>query len=121
VKKRNDRSNRGLPRSTGLDLTMKANVKHWLESLGPYQSLALLAVPVCLVEPSKLIAIAVAGEGYWITATAMIVVAYAGSLLLVERVFQIVKPKVLQLRWFAKLWAWLIVRRYKLVKQFRRV
>jgi hypothetical protein len=100
---------------------MKAKVQHTLERLGPYQSLALLAVPVCLVEPSKLIAIAVAGEGHWVMGTAIMIAAYAGSLLLVERIFQIVKPKVLQLRWFAKLWAWFIVLRYKLVRPFRRV
>ena len=98
---------------------MKVQIKRSLERLGPYQSLALLAVPVCLVEPTKLIAIAVAGEGHWITGTAMMIAAYAGSLLLVERIFQIVKPKILQLRWFARLWHWLIEQRYKLSNWFR--
>jgi hypothetical protein len=50
---------------------------------GPYQS--LLLIPTSLVEPLKLTAVAVAGEGHWITGTVMIVVAYAASLLLVER------------------------------------
>ena len=98
---------------------MKVSVRQSLERLGPYQSLAMLAVPVCLIEPSKLIAVAVAGEGHWIAGTAMMLAAYAGSLLLVERIFQIVKPKLLQLRWFAKLWASFIVLRYKLAKPFR--
>ena len=92
-----------------------------IERLGPYQSLALLAVPVCLVEPLKLIAIAVVGEGHWITGMAMMTAAYAVSLLLVERLFVFVKPRLLRLRWFAKLWAWLVVRRYRLVRPFRGV
>jgi hypothetical protein len=90
-----------------------------IDKLGPYQSLALLAVPVCLVEPLKLIAVALAGEGHWITGTAMIIAAYAASLLIVERLFAVVKPKLLKLHWFAKLLAWLIVIRYKFARPFR--
>jgi hypothetical protein len=95
------------------------SLRQAIDKLGPYQSLTLLAVPVCLVEPLKLIAVAVAGEGHWITGTAMIIAAYAASLLIVERLFAVVKPKLLKLHWFAKLWAWLIVIRYKLARPFR--
>jgi len=90
-----------------------------IERLGPYQSLFLLAVPTSLVEPLKLIAVAVAGDGHWITGTVMIVVAYAASLLLVERLFAIVKPKLLKLRWFARLWCKFISLRYALAACFR--
>ena len=66
-----------------------------IEGLGPYPSLFLLALPAATVEPLKLIAVAVAGEGHWITGTAMIVACYAFSLLVVERLFVVVKPKLL--------------------------
>jgi hypothetical protein len=82
-----------------------ARVRAWIENLGPYQSLLVLAVPVCLVEPMKLAAVAIAGDGHWITGTGMIVAAYAASLLLIERLFRIVKPKLLALPWFAAAWA----------------
>ena len=65
----------------------------------------MLAVPVALIEPLKLVAVAVAGEGHWITGTAMIIAAYLGSLFVVEKLFRIVKPKLLMLPWFARLWA----------------
>ena len=78
-------------------------VRRFVERLGPHQSLVLLLIPTSLVEPLKLIGVAVAGEGHWITGTVMIVVAYAASLLLVERLFIIVKPKLLTLPWFARL------------------
>jgi hypothetical protein len=81
-----------------------AAVRHAIERLSPYQSLALLAVPACLIEPLKLVAVAVAGEGHWITGTVMIIAAYLASLFLVERLFRIVKPKLLMLPWFAKFW-----------------
>ena len=78
--------------------------RHAVERLGPYQSLSLLAVPLCIVEPLKLVAIALAGKGHWITGTGMIIAAYAASIFVVERLFLIVKPKLLKLEWFA--WAW---------------
>ena len=90
-----------------------------MEKLSPYQALTLLAVPVCLVEPLKLAALAVVGEGHWTTGVVMVAAAYAGSLLLVERLFLLVKPKLLRLRWFARLLAWVIVRRYLIINVLR--
>ena len=95
-------------------------LRHSIEEFGPYQSLALLALPLCLVEPSKLVAVALIGDRHWLTGTAMITAAYAASLVLVERIFLVVKPRLLKLHWFAKGWAWIIVRRYRFVKAFSR-
>jgi hypothetical protein len=96
-----------------------ASVRGCIEGLGPYQSLVILAVPTCLVEPLKLLAVAVAGEGHWITGTVMIIAAYGCSLLFVERLFQIVRPKLLTLPWFAHLWNWVVFVRGKVVGLFR--
>jgi hypothetical protein len=69
-----------------------ASARGYIERLEPYQSLLILAIPTSLVEPFKLIAVAVAGEGHWITGTFMIIAAYGCSLLFVERLFRIVRP-----------------------------
>lgn len=95
-------------------------LRRLVEGLGPYQSLALVLVPTGLVEPLKLIAVAVAGDGHWITGTVMIVAAYAAGLLLVDRLFVVVKPKLLTLPWFARLWRWFVAVRSKAVGLFRR-
>jgi hypothetical protein len=83
----------------------------------------LLAVPTSIVEPLKLVAVAIAGEGHWVTGALVIVAAYAASLLLVERLFAIVKPKLMTLGWFARLWTWLVslrvIRWLKTVKESR--
>jgi hypothetical protein len=92
--------------------------RHWVEGLGPYPSLALLLIPAAIVEPLKLVAVAVAGDGHWITGTAMIVAAYAASILVVERLFGIVKPKLLMLPWFARLWAWFVACRERFFAVF---
>ena len=94
------------------------SIRRWLERRRPYQSLIILAVPVAIVEPLKLVAVAFAGTGHWLTGTAVIIAAYAASLLLVERLFQIVKPKLLKLRWFATGWGWFTQLRAKVLSLF---
>jgi hypothetical protein len=88
-----------------------SRVRHSIQRLGPYQSLVLLAVPVSVVEPLKLAAVVIAGEGHWITGTVVIICAYAVSLFLIDRLFRIVKPKLLTLPWFARSWNWFLALR----------
>src|SRR6202048_238818 len=86
-------------------MTFIARTRRRFQKMSPYLSLVLLLVPLALVEPLKLVALIVAGEGHWLTGTGMLVALYAVSLLVVERLFKTVKPKLLTLSWFAKLWA----------------
>ena len=75
-----------------------------IERLRPYPSLLLVAVPLAIVEPLKLIAVYFAGDGHFITGAIVVVCAYAVSLFVTERLFVIVKPKLLKLPWFAAVW-----------------
>jgi hypothetical protein len=63
-------------------------------------------VPLLLAEPLKLVALVLAGKGHWISGTGILIAAYAVSLLFVERLFKVLKPKLLTLNWFAKSWTW---------------
>jgi hypothetical protein len=98
----------------------RSGLRAFVQNLGPYQSLALLLVPAGFVEPLKLVAVAIAGSGHWITGTGMIIAAYAASLLVVYRLFKMVKRKLLTLPWFARLWAWFVSSRRKLVNLLAR-
>jgi hypothetical protein len=89
-----------------------------IEGLGPYPSLFSLALPAATVEPLKLVAVAVAGEGHWINGTAMIVACYAFSLLVVERLFVVVKPKLLMIPWFEKFWKTCVSIRTRVIGTF---
>ena len=82
-----------------------ARFRRWVQQLGPCQSLLLLVVPLATVEPLKIVALVVAGKGHWLSGAMTIVAAYAMSLLVVERLFRLVKPKLLMLPWFAKIWS----------------
>jgi hypothetical protein len=85
-----------------------SKIRRRIEALGPYQSLVLLAVPTSIADPLKLVAVAIAGDGHWISGMLVIVAAYTASLLLVERLFTVVKPKLMTLNWFGRLWTWLV-------------
>jgi hypothetical protein len=96
------------------EMTLVAGVRRRIQRLGPYQSIVLLAIPLAIVEPLKFASLFVAGKGQWLTGTGMIVAAYVASLLVVERLFRIVRPKLATLGWFAKLWASYVALRNRL-------
>jgi hypothetical protein len=101
------------------EMTALARLRRRIQQLGPYQSLALLIVPVGLVEPLKIVALFVAGKGHWLSGTAMIIGAYVLSLFFVERLFRMIKPRLMTLSWFAKLWTLLMALRSKANRWFR--
>ena len=87
--------------------------------MSPYRSFSLLFVPLLLVEPLKLVAVFIAGKGHWLTGTGMLIGAYAVSLLFVERLFRMIKPKLMTLRWFARLWPWVTAFRDKVIPRVK--
>lgn len=91
-----------------------------IERLPPYPSLVLIAVPLAVVEPLKLATLFVVGKGHWITGAIAMICAYAVSLFATERLFAIVKPKLLALPWFKTLWSWFVAARDKALDYFRR-
>ncbi|MGB8606013.1 hypothetical protein [Bradyrhizobium sp.] len=95
--------------------TALAGVRRRIQKLEPYPSMVFMAVPLMLVEPLKLAALFVAGNGHWLVGTWMIVAAYASSLLIVERLFRMVKPKLMTIGWFARMWTWFVDLRDKVI------
>jgi hypothetical protein len=91
------------------------SVVRCIERLGPYQSLSILAVPLAIVEPLKLVALFVVGGGHFIAGVLVMICAYAGSLFITERLFVVLKPKLLILPWFAFAWQCFVTVRDKLV------
>ena len=81
-----------------------ARVRRRIQQLSPYQSLLLLFVPIATAEPLKIVALVVAGKGHWLSGAVTIIAAYGTSLLVTERLFRLVKPKLMMLHWFAAIW-----------------
>src|ERR1700677_4015612 len=100
-------------------MQLSRTIRRPIERLGPYASLLFMAVPLAIVEPLKLAAVFVAGDGHWLIGLGVMIFAYAVSLLITERLFIIVKPKLLTLHWFAVLWSWFVVARDKMLGWLR--
>src|ERR1700741_223421 len=84
-------------------MTLVALTRRKIQQFGPYKSLALLFVPLLIVEPLKVAGVAFAGLGHWVGGACMSVGAYAAGLLAVDRLFRVVKSKLLTMKWFAAL------------------
>jgi len=90
-----------------------------LERVGPYGALVVLVVPLAIVEPFKLVAVLVAGKGHFVTGVVFLIFAYVASLVITERLFAILKPKLLMLPWFAKSWVWFVALRRRCLRWWR--
>jgi hypothetical protein len=96
-------------------MRISTSIQRFLKRLGPYQSLSILAVPLAIVEPLKLIALFVLGGGHFVAGALVMICAYAGSLFITERLFVVLKPKLLSMPWFAVTWQWFVTARSKLI------
>ena len=97
---------------------MLQRARRWLENRSSYQSLLIVVIPFIIVEPAKLVAVTVAGTGHWLVGSTALIVAYALSIFVVERLFRILKPNLLKIRWFAKGWHWFVGVRAKAIAPF---
>jgi hypothetical protein len=79
-------------------------LRNWIRSLPPYPSLALFSVPVILLEPVKPLAAYLATTGQFLSATLTFVSGELVKLVLVERLFDLTRDKLLKIPAFA--WAY---------------
>jgi hypothetical protein len=84
-------------------MTLAAAARRRIQQFGPYKSLAVLLVPLMVVEPVKMTGVAFVGLGHWVGGACMIVGAYAAGILVVDRLFRVVKSKLYTMRWCALL------------------
>ena len=76
-------------------------VRRWVTSLGAYQSLALFAVPLIVLEPAKPLSGYLIGTGHFFAGAVVFVAAEVLKLTVVERLFQLNKKKLLSIPAFA--------------------
>jgi len=76
-------------------------LRGWIRSLPPYPSLALFSVPVILLEPVKFVAAYIAATGNFIVATITFAVGELLKLVLIERLFDLTREKLMKISAFA--------------------
>lgn len=81
----------------------------WIEgrirALPPYAALAILLLPTLLLIPVKLLALWLVGQGKMLAGTLVILSAKLVGTAIVARLFALTQPALLQLAWFAQLYA----------------
>ena len=82
---------------------MLALARRKVQQFGPYKCLALLLIPLLIVEPLKIAGIAFVSLGHWTAGASIIGGAYVVSLLIIDRLFRVVKSKLMTMNWFAAL------------------
>ena len=91
--------------------------KHWLaekvDTLSPAMTLIVFAVPVIPLFPLKLFGLWLLTHEYWVSAIAMMVFAKFLGVGVTAFIFDVTRPKLLKMQWFAKLYALVLALRAK--------
>src|SRR5262245_33345466 len=79
---------------------LKAQLAAGIESLPPYPTLLVFLVPVVLLLPLKFLGLWMLAHGLWFGAVALLGLAKVISLGVTAFLFDLTRPKLLQLGWF---------------------
>lgn len=80
-------------------------IERRIQTLPAYAALAFLLLPSVLLLPIKLVALWLIGQGHLLLGSLVIIAAKLGGTALVARIFTLTRPTLLQLPWFARLYA----------------
>jgi hypothetical protein len=91
--------------------------KHWLAekigTLSPAMTLIVFVVPAILLFPLKLLGLWLLTHEYWVSAVTTMVFAKFLGLGVTAFIFDLTRPKLLQMQWFARLYEWVLALRAK--------
>jgi hypothetical protein len=76
----------------------------WIASLGPYPTLAAFLIPVIVLEPIKPVAAYLIASGRVVTGVTALVLGEVLKIMIVERIFQIGRPKLMTIYAFARVY-----------------
>ena len=85
-------------------LRLAVRLKAWAAGLPPAAALLCLAVPVLLIEPMKLGALALVAGGHPLDGALLLIVLHGASFLVTERLFGVLEPALMEMGWFARGW-----------------
>ena len=79
---------------------LKARIASSIEHLPPYATLLVFLVPIVLLLPLKFLGLWMLAHGFWLGAVGVLGLAKVMSLGVTAFIFEITRPKLLQLGWF---------------------
>jgi hypothetical protein len=79
---------------------LKARLAAAIEHLPPYPTLLVFLIPVVLLFPLKLLGLWMLAQGSWLGAFVVLALAKVVSMGVTAFIFELTRPKLLQLNWF---------------------
>ncbi|WP_395665639.1 hypothetical protein [Methylocella sp.] len=83
-------------------LRLMRRFEAFVAALPPYAILAALAAPFAFAEPAKIYALLLFAQGSWIKGAVVMTLAYALSLIVLERGYSAGREKLRRIGWFAR-------------------
>jgi len=83
---------------------IKAAVGGWIEGLPPVATLGVFIVPILLLLPFKFLGLWMLAHGHWLDALVVLALAKVLGLGVTAFIFDLTRPKLLQLAWFRTLY-----------------
>jgi hypothetical protein len=87
---------------------LKRRIAIWIEGLPPAATLAVFVVPFILLLPLKFLEVWFLAHRNWVGAVATLVVAKLLGLGVTAFIFDLTRPKLLQLAWFHRFYGWML-------------
>src|SRR5262249_3270863 len=83
---------------------IKASIAAWIERLPPAATLVVFIVPVVLLLPLKFLGLWMLAHGLWLGALLVLALARLVGVGVTAFIFEVTRPKLLQLAWFRRLY-----------------
>src|SRR5262245_4631883 len=83
---------------------IKEKLAAWIEALPPTATLVVFIVPVITLLPVKILGLWMLAHGYWLGALGMLALAKVVSLGVTAFIFDLTRPKLVQMDWFRALY-----------------
>ena len=88
---------------------LRERIAAWIDRLPPTATLIVFLVPVLLLLPLKFLAVWMMAHGKWLGAVFTLFVAKTASMGVTAFIFEMTRPKLLQLDWFRRLYERVLV------------
>jgi hypothetical protein len=79
-----------------------------IASLPPRWALFTFLLPSLILIPAKLIGLHALASGHWLLGSSVFIAAKLLGMALFSRIFNLTRPALMQLGWFARLYAWVM-------------
>lgn len=93
-------------------------VVHFIEqhiaALPPYWAFLAFILPSAIFIPAKLLGVHAIAAGHWLVGGAIFLIAKIAGLALFSRIFNLTRPALMQLAWFARFYAWVMYYRNRI-------